>query len=223
MSAFVKMLYEFDWAGSEQGFRDALALSPGNADAYSLYGRLCAALGRHDEAVAMLERAFDLDPIAHKVDIATALLRANRADDAAAAAERAMALVPNNPRATATLAWARLKQGRNEEAIEGLVEAAALAPDATLWLAQLGQALALTGQPERAREILRTLETRRASPYHLAYVEAGLGEFDRAMDLLEEAVAARAGSAYGIKGSFLWAPLRGHPRFIALVRSMGLS
>lgn len=60
------------------------------------------------------------------------------------------------------------------------------------------------------------------SPYHLAYVCTGLGEVDRAMDLLERAVADRTGPTYSIKGSFLFAPLRGHPRFRALMRSMNL-
>ena len=39
------------------------------------------------------------------------------------------------------------------------------------------------------------------SPYHLAYVYTGLGDYDRAMDCLE-AYAERAGSIYGFKGSF---------------------
>ena len=33
-----------------------------------------------------------------------------------------------------------------------------------------------------------------ASPYHLAYVYTGLGEHDRAIDLLEHAVASRTGA-----------------------------
>jgi hypothetical protein len=54
-------------------------------------------------------------------------------------------------------------------------------------------------------------------------VHAGLGEADCAMDYVERAVAERAGPAYSIKGSFLLAPLRGHPRFHALLRAMKLA
>ena len=43
------------------------------------------------------------------------------------------------------------------------------------------------------------------------------------MDCLERAVAERAGPAYSIKGSFLFAPLRAHPRFRALLRQMNLA
>ena len=83
------------------------------------------------------------------------------------------------------------------------------------------------GQTEPARAILGELEvlakTRYVSPYHPAYVHVGLGEHERALDLLEQAYEQRAGGIFGIKGSFLFAPLRGHPRFQALLRKMNLA
>jgi hypothetical protein len=84
----------------------------------------------------------------------------------------------------------------------------------------------MAGNEPKAREILRELEERAkttfVSPYHFVYVYTGLGDFDRAMDLLEEAVATRSGPAYSIKGSFLLRPLNSHPRFRALLRHMNL-
>jgi hypothetical protein len=56
----------------------------------------------------------------------------------------------------------------------------------------------------------------------MAYVYTGLGEHDRALDYLERAYEARAGAIFGIKGSFLFAPLRRHPRFVALLKKMNL-
>ena len=122
--------------------------------------------------------------------------------------------------AHATLGWARYRLGRIEEGLASLEKAVELAPAELIWLAQLGQALALAGRHDRAREILRELEMRHASPYHLGYVRVGLGEFDSAIDMLETAVRERTGSTYGIKGSFLWEPLRGHPRFEAMLKEM---
>jgi hypothetical protein len=66
------------------------------------------------------------------------------------------------------------------------------------------------------------VQERYVSPYHFAYLYTGLGEHDRAIDLLEQAVEERSGGAYGIKGSFLFAPLRSYPRFHALLRTMNL-
>jgi serine/threonine-protein kinase len=96
-----------------------------------------------------------------------------------------------------------------------------------MYRAQLGQALAITGDTAGARQVLRELEelaTRRyVSPYHLAYVFTGLGEHDRAMDYLEQAYKERGGAMYGIKGSFLFGSLRTHPRFKALIRNFNLA
>ena len=63
---------------------------------------------------------------------------------------------------------------------------------------------------------------RYVSPYHLAYVYTGLGDADRAIDCLELAYQERAGSLYGVKGSFLFTNLQQHPRFRALLRKIGL-
>jgi adenylate cyclase len=226
-AALIRFVYEFDWAGAEAGFRRALELSASNADAYDLYGRMCSALERYDEAVAYQRRAHELDPMAHRVDFSTALLRAGRYDDALEAATRAVGIDPRYPRAHATLGWAYLLKDRVEEGLAELERAVTLAPGELQWLAQLGEAYGRSGRTERAREILADLEARArtgfVAPNHLAYVYTGLGEHDRAIDCLEQAFEQRAGAVYGIKGSFLFAPLRGHPRFTALLRKMNLA
>ena len=138
-----------------------------------------------------------------------------------------MELDPAHDRALATLGWAQFKMGHTDEGLATLERAVAVAPDNTQWLAQLGQAYALAGRAERARDVLRQLEHRARtsyiSPYLLAFVHTGLGEHERALDLLERALAERTGAVYGIKGSFLFAPLRGHPRFQALLKQINLS
>ena len=56
MLGFLKFVRDFDWTGAEAEFRRALELNPGSADAYDLYGRMLAALGRHDEAIPLEAR-----------------------------------------------------------------------------------------------------------------------------------------------------------------------
>ena len=225
--AYCKMVYEFDWAAAEAEGRRALELSPNSADGYDLYGRLCASLGRHDEAIAMYRRAQELDPLAHRVDVATALLRAGRSEDALAAARDAVEVDAEYARAHSTLGWALLGMEQHEQGLVELERAVALAPGATIWLAQLGQAYAQTGRSDDARAILSRLEREArdhyVSPYHLAYVHTGLGDHDRAMDCLEQAFERRAGALYGVKASFLFTPLHSHPRFQALLKRMHLA
>lgn len=226
-AAYFKSIWEFDWAGAEVEFRRAIELSPSGADAYDLYGRMCDALERFDDALALHRRAQELDPLAHRVDLATTLIRAGRYDEAAAEAARALELDPGYDRIHATLGWALFKQGRRDEGLAHLERAVAISAGTPLWLGQLGQALALVGRVDEARDVLRQLEARAATafvaPYHLAYIHTGLGDHDRAIDLLERAFQERAGAVYAIKGSFLFAPLRSHPRFKALLGRMNLA
>jgi TolB-like protein/Tfp pilus assembly protein PilF len=223
---YLKGVREFDWSGAEQEFKRALELSPSGSDAYDYYGRLCAGLERYDEAIALQHRAHELDPLAHRMDFVTTLLRAGRYDQAVVQAEDAVEFDPSYDRARATLGWAYFLSGRQSEGLVELETAVSVSGRNTLWLGQLGEAYAMAGHAEKARDILRELEERAktsfVSPYHFAYVYTGLGDSDRAMDWLERAVAERTGPAYAIKGSFLLAPLHAHPRFHALLRQMKL-
>jgi TolB-like protein/Flp pilus assembly protein TadD len=224
---YLKGVREFDWPNAERAFQQAMELSPSSADTYTLYGRLCAGLGRYDEAIALQRRAHELDPLAHRLDGITTLLRAGRYQEALAAAQAACEVDPAYPRARATLGWAYFLNGNKAEGLAELERAAALSGgDTTMWLGQLGEAHGIAGNTARAREILQQLEAhaqnRYVSPYHIAYVYTGLGEADTAMDWLERAVAERTGPAYSVKGSFLLTRLHRHPRFRALLRRMKL-
>jgi serine/threonine-protein kinase len=225
--AYLKMARKFDWAGAETDFKRALELSPSSAYVYSMYGRLCAGVGRFDEAIALQRRAQELDPLAERMDRWTTLLRAGRYDEALPQIEEAVELDPEYDRARATLGWAYFLTGRQQEGLAELERAVSLSPANTLWLGQLGQAYALAGDLAKARALLWDLveraKTAYVSPYHFAYVYTGLGEYDRAMDFLERAVEARTGPTYSIKGSFLLTALREHPRYRAILERMNLA
>lgn len=228
MLGAVKFMYEFDWTGAEQDLRRAVELNPNGALTQGIYGLLLAAQERHDESIAARRRALELDPLTAVLssDLATALLRAGRYDEALEEARRLTELEPDWPAGHATLGWAYVKKGMVDEGLAELEKAVALSPGGTMFLAQLGQAYGVAGRPEKAREVLQQLEEqsrqRHVSSYHLAYVYTGLGEHDAAVDALEEAYDERAGSLYGIKGSFLFTTLRSHRRFRALLKKMNL-
>ena len=126
-AAYLKMC-DFDWAGAERGFKRALELNPNSADTYDLYGRLCSAQRRFDEAIALLRRAQAMDPLAHRLDVTTTLLRAGRYTEAAIGAESALAFEPELDRAHATLGWALIKNGNVEKGLASLERAVALSP-----------------------------------------------------------------------------------------------
>ena len=225
-ASYLKMAHEFDWTGAERGIRRALELSPSSGYAVDLLARLFWAVERYEEALPLARRAQELDPAANRVDLSTMLLRAGRYEEALERARDAVEVEPTAPRPRATLGWAYFLNGRQQEGLAELELAVECSSRGLLWLGQLGEAYGLTGDSARARAVLAELEERSrrefVSPYHFAYVYTGLGEHDRALDFLEQAVEERTGATYSIKGSFLFKPLRGHPRFRALIRAMRL-
>ena len=93
-------------------------------------------------------------------------------------------------------------------------------------LGAAGGTYGLLGQPEKAREFLRRLETmaetRYVSPLALAWVYMGLQEIDRCLDEHANAVEERDPQIIHLATKPMYAPLRTHPRFQALVRTIGL-
>ncbi len=226
ISAFVRFVFDFDWVGAEREFLTAIELSPGSAPAHDHYSWLCSALERYDDALREVRRAQELDPILIQTDVATTLLRAGRIEEALEEARRSLRDTPGASRAHSNLGWALIFHGDHAAGIKSLERASTLSPDSTLFLSQLGQAYAIIGNVDEARKVLQQLQDRAVhefvSPYHFAYVYAGLGEADRAMDWLERAFEQRSGAIYGVKGSFLFQNLRSHPRFKQLLQKMNL-
>jgi tetratricopeptide (TPR) repeat protein len=60
--AAVKADYDWDWPGAEREFRRAIELNPGYATAHQWYAEMLSELGRHEEALAEIKRAQQLDP-----------------------------------------------------------------------------------------------------------------------------------------------------------------
>ena len=205
----------------------ALELCPSHAQIHDYYGWLCFSQERYDDALHEVRRARELDPIIIHSDVAATLLRAGRNEEALDEARRMVAMESGSPRCNSMLGWALIFNGDHAAGVASLEHAVVLAPGLTLFQSQLGQAYALTGNMEKARTILEELRDRSArefvSPYHFAYIHAGLGEANLAIDWLEHAYEKRSGYIFGIKGSFLFRNLRGLPRFESLLRTMNLA
>jgi serine/threonine-protein kinase len=222
----LKYACDYDWAGAEAEFKRAIELNPNSGDTFDMYGLLLSSQERYDEAIQAQERAHELDPLAHRMDIVTTYLRMGRYDDALRRVMRIVEVEPHLALAYLTLGWAYLLKEMPDQGLAVMEKAISLSPDNALYLAQLGQAYGMVGRTDQAREVLRTLEEwshqRYVSPYHFAYVYTGLGEDERALDWLERAYEERAGGIWGVKGSFLFRSLRANPRFQALLRRMNL-
>jgi serine/threonine-protein kinase len=72
-------------------------------------------------------------------------------------------------------------------------------------------------------ELQRSQGQRRVSPFHLALIHIGLGENDRAIELLEDAYNERSERMVWLRVDARFDPLRQDPRFINLLSRMGFA
>ncbi len=120
--------------------------------------------------------------------------------------------------------------GKYREALRSLEEAARLEPELAIRQGYLAHALAKSGNETRARAILAQLTSpqpgRKVSKVAIAIVHLGLGQQENAFSALEQAVAERDISFVTTASLIpdpLFDPLRGNPRFAALLERMNLS
>lgn len=116
---WIRLTYDWDWAGADASLKRALALEPGNAAVVENNASLDKTLGRFGEAVELFERAIAIDPLSadNYYNLSITLNRAGRQDEAALAARKVLQISPDYAAAHAALAMAYLAQSRPREAL----------------------------------------------------------------------------------------------------------
>jgi serine/threonine-protein kinase len=218
------------WSDAERDYQRALKLEPNYAAAHQWYGEMLAINGRTTESVAQLKRATELDPLSPITfgSYALSLLAAHTPDPAIAAGRRAVELDSTLVVTRFMLGAVYLQAGRGPDAVRELETAVRLDTSSVQTLGLLGYAYAKSGNKPRALELAKGLEAdagRRVSgaAAAAARVYVGLGDNPHALTLLERAAAEHDSffSSESLAEGF-FDPLRGDPRFIAIVRSAGL-
>ena len=224
------LAYDLNFAEATREFRRAIELNPNYATAHHWYGEsVLGPLGKFEEAIAEARRALELDPLSVIInaDFGSALTNARRYDQAIEQLRKTVEMDPGFYYAHWTLGNALELKGFNEEAIAEYKKAIALNDD-PLPRALLGHLYAKLGRKDEALAILKQLrelressKERYVSPYNLALIHLGLGQKNEAIQLLEETYEERDGyNIVFIKVEVLLDPLRGDPRFEALVQKV---
>jgi serine/threonine-protein kinase len=226
--AFVKVQYDWDWAGAEDEYRRALALNPNYATAHQWYSEYLTAMGRHDEALAEIRRAQEIDPLSLIIRAVAgrALYYARRYDEAIDQCRQTLAMDPNFGVAYLFLGRACVQAGRYDEAVAAFRKARELSGGAAV-LGELGHACAAAGQRDEARKVLDELEELRKQGHvtsaRMALICAALGEKDQALTWLDKAYDERADAMVFLKVEPRYDTLREEPRFQDLMRRVGLA
>jgi adenylate cyclase len=179
-----------------RAFRRAIELDPRLFDAHYHYARFCVTQAQHEQAIVHYECAFEIEPDDYRP--ITLAIQEYQALRDSAGEQRAI-----------RVAWAAIERRL------------ALDPDDSAACDHGAGVLVLLGRFVESREYSeRAINLRPNDPathYNAACCAALAGNYDRAMDLLERAVALGGGNLEWMLNDNDLVPLHDHPRFRALL------
>ena len=225
--AEVRRSRDWNWDGAEEAYRRALALNPSNEAALRLYGLLLAARQQTTQAVAMTDRACELDPLCLVANTSAAWVRyvSGRYQETIELCRHTIDMEADFEAPHRLLAAATLQLGDVDGSVRYLDARRSTLHDPTTkaWLAH---AVAVQGDRDRALKILSDLDamsrTRYVSAYHRALGWAGLGDLDAAFALLCQACEERDPSLMHLTSEPRFSVLRSDPRYAAVTARIGL-
>ena len=226
--AWTLFVHDWDWAGAEREFRRAIELSPRYSSAHQWFAFLLSSRGEHDAALLEGLTATELDPgsVSARRGVGWLYYYARRYDQARDHLARAIEMNPMADESHRVLGMTLALQGELGEAERVLREAVTLPGAGAYTEATLAWVLGRAGKHEDATRILRALETQAqhgyVSPVAFAIVHIGLGNLDAALAWAERAYDERRGWLAYFKVNPVVDPLRGTPRFGALVKKLNL-
>jgi serine/threonine protein kinase/Tfp pilus assembly protein PilF len=221
-------IFDWEWAAAEKGFQRAIELNPSYATAHHWYSLLLTWTGRHEEAIAEMKRAQDVDPLSLVIGTALAgtFYFARQYDQAIELYQKTLAMDENFYRAHSGLATAYLQKGMFEEAIAESQWVPDRYPIPSTH-AVFGRAYAMAGKTAEALEILdelkkvdENLRQKYDVSKSLATIYVALGEMDEALHWLEKAYEEGSANLVYLKVDPSFDAVRSDPRFQDLLRRM---
>jgi TolB-like protein/Flp pilus assembly protein TadD len=225
--AFSLDLFDWDWQSAEREYKQAIALSPSYATAHQWYAWHLIVLGRNSEAITEMRTAQSLDPLSLIIsaDMADVLLISRSYDESIQQSRKTIQMDPRFAIAHYQLGQVFSQKHMYGEAIAELQQAMEFSAGNITFASNLAYAYAVSGKKNEAVKILRDLENQSnngfSNPAGVALIYVGLGEKDQAMTWLEKAYEERFNPSVLFRPCF--DPLRFDPRFLDLLRRMGLN
>jgi tetratricopeptide (TPR) repeat protein len=226
--AFIKNNYDWDFGASEKHFKLASETNPNYSIAYHWHGFCLMMRRQFAESIELMVQAQALDPLSPIINIACGLpfyymRRYERAIEIyREVLETNAAFFPGH----AYLGMAYEQNSQFEEAVSATRLALSCAPDNTFSLTSLAHIYAVSGNEEKAWEIIERLKIesnkRYVTPYGMAEIYAGLKEKEQALTQLEKAFAERSWWLVSVGVNPRFDGLRSEPRFLKILQIMNL-
>jgi eukaryotic-like serine/threonine-protein kinase len=227
--AYNKMIYNWDWEGSERDFRHAIALNPEYSTAHHWFAWHLVAMGRHSDAMEEIKQAQELDPLSLIINtnVGTLFYFAREYDNAIKQLHRTLEMESGFVVAHQWLARSYEQKLLFSEAIKEHQKSLEILGDDPESLASLAHAYAVSGKRNEAEKIMHVLKIlskeRFVSHYWLGLIYAGLGEVEASLKYLEKACEERFDWLLFIKVEPMMDPLRSDRRFTGLLKKLGLA
>ena len=230
--ALMGSLYQMQWQwnDAEREYKLALELDPNDAGAHLSFSSWLLSQGRTEEALAWSRRARELDPIGITGNTMGWILFQSHHYDEAIRELRSDLAVHQDDASTYWSCWflgfALIANDQPDEAIHVLEKGLALSERNPAVIGVLVRAYAHAGRRTEALRLLDELKRRQQTGYvpTAAFVNAylGLGDNEQALAWLERAYEEHSMILQYIKVHPFFDPLRGDPRFVGLVRRVGV-
>src|SRR6266849_1136096 len=226
-----EMEYDWDFAGGEAEYKKAFELDPNDATGHWWYAYNIALIGgREQEALAEVNRAYQLDPLAPVISMVTGYVHifARQYNEAIVACKKVANENPTFALAHACLQDAYWGKRMYPQVIEELKAFGQLSGDRDVsdFASALEQGFRSAGWKGALRKGIENRKVRRKTGYSSAYgiasMYAELGEKDQAFRWFDTAYQERDLYLLGLKTDFSLDPIRSDPRFAELVRKVGL-
>jgi TolB-like protein/Tfp pilus assembly protein PilF len=227
--ACVSSVHDWNWVKAEAEFRRAIELNPSYATAHQWYANHCLTpLGRHEEAIAELRCAQDVDPLSISIaaSIGLALYFAGRFEEAVQQCRQAVEMDPTFWIGQLFLGWACIQQGQFEDAVTALQASLSFGNKDPVALAALAHAYGIMDRRTEALQIVAQLDqlarTRYVPAMDLVPVHLALNDTEAALRGLESALAERSFKLIYLKVDPRLQKLHADPQFAALEKRVGL-
>jgi len=220
------LFMDWDKDTAEREYRRALELNPNEQLAHIEYPLVLFIEGRVDESIAMSRAAVEIDPLSPRAGKALAehYFLARQYDEAIKQYDKTRELFPNYPLINPGPSYER--KGLYDKAIAEYLDTEARWGMGAESIGILRQAYAGAGWQgywEKRLDLAKGQGKRRpVQPTFLAWLYAELGDKDKAIEWLQRALEEHDMVLVELGVSPVWDSLRSDPRFVELVRRIGL-
>jgi serine/threonine-protein kinase len=218
----------WQWDDAEREYKTSLSLNTNYPTAYHWYSIMLFMTARNDEGMRMIKRAQELDPLSQIIglNVGLAFLKVGKPQEAIREMDAVLALDSTFGIAHYRKVMPYLQLGRAEEARKAALEGVEVSGRSAESLSFLGYVLGRMGKQGEALSLASELEKRFAgrtsSGYYVARIYAGIGDMDSAFKWLRVDLKDHPGSIIWLADDIEWEPYRNDPRYIDLLKKIGL-